>query len=281
MYTIVIPCRDGAATLDAQLSALLEQEASVDFEVLVVDNGSTDGTADLVRSVASNDDRVHLIDASARTGINHARNRGVEAARGDRILLCDADDIVHQGWLAAHHAAFEAGAECVGGGLDRTLPDGTVIMRQRELLFVGWDLASPFGANCGFTREVYERIGGFDETFRDGGDDTDFFWRAALTGATTVLVPDAVVTYALRADLRRVTRQHINYGRGVTHLYVRHRASGMPRSSPIRAVLSVTACLLIIVTSGRRSLRRRFAVERLAGRIGRLRESVRRRTCYL
>lgn len=280
-YSIVIPCRDGAATLGRQLRAILAQDGPADFEVLVSDNRSTDGTAALVRSMAAGDGRVRLVDASERAGINHARNRGVAAADGDRILLCDADDLVHQGWLAAHHAAFESGAACVGGGLDRTLPDGTVIMRQRELLVVGWDLASPFGANCGFTRAVYDRIGGFDETFRDGGDETDFFWRAALAGFDTVLVADAVVTYRLRTGLRAVLRQHVNYGRGVTHLYARYRQAGMPRSSTLRAVASIGACLLIIATSGRRTPRRRFAVERLGSRIGRLLESLRRRTWYL
>ncbi|MGK9148837.1 glycosyltransferase [Plantibacter flavus] len=281
MYSIVIPCRNGEQTLSAQLDALLAQACAAPFEIVVADNGSTDGTRALVERYHAEHPAVRRVDASGRAGINHARNCGVRAATGSRILLCDADDVVQPGWLAAHHAAFESGAACVGGSVDRVLPDGTLVSSQRELYFVGHDIPSPIGANCGFTREVFVRVDGFDEGFVGGGDETDFFWRAHRAGYPTVLVADALIVYALRPEIRQAARQFVAYGRGLVRLYRAHGEHGMPRSSTLRAVLALFACLGIIATSTPRSLRRRYAVERLAGRYGRLRESIRTRTLYL
>ena len=91
MISVVIPCRDGAGVLAQQLDALLAQETSAEFEIVVADNGSTDGTADLVRSYA--DPRVRVVDAGRAPGANVARNIGITASKGEYILLTDADDV--------------------------------------------------------------------------------------------------------------------------------------------------------------------------------------------
>jgi hypothetical protein len=189
VLSIVIPCRNGAQTLGAQLDALLAQESDEGFEVVVADNGSTDATAALVQDYRRRDARVRLVDAGAKPGINHARNTGVAASRGWAVLLCDADDVVRPGWLAAHARALAAGAECVGGAVDRRLPDGRLVAHEPGVYRALWDVPWPIGANCGFTRRVYELVGGFDESFAGGGDETDFFWRAARLGAETIAVP--------------------------------------------------------------------------------------------
>ena len=281
MLSIVIPCRNGAQTLGAQLDALLAQEGDEVFEVVVADNGSTDATAALVRDYRHCDARIRLVDAGGRPGINHARNTGVAASRGWAVLLCDADDVVRPGWLAAHARALTAGAECVGGAVDRRLPDGRLVAHDSGVYRALWDIPWPIGANCGFTRRVYELVGGFDESFAGGGDETDFFWRAARLGAETVAVPDAVVDYALRGELRSVAKQFFAYGRANVRLYASHRSAGMPRSRWWSLPAAVGSGVLLVLTSTPSSLRRRQAVERLASRAGRVAESIRSRTLYL
>ncbi|HXH36680.1 MAG TPA: glycosyltransferase [Plantibacter sp.] len=277
MISVVIPCRNGAPALGAQLDALMAQQTSSPFEIVVADNRSTDGTVALVGAYSARDHRVRLVDASQVAGINHGRNTGVRASRGDIVLLCDADDVVQPGWIDAHARAFAAGAVCVGGGVDRVLADGTVLERQRRLSTVHWDVPSPVGANCGFLRDVFDHIGGFDETFRGGGDETDFFWRAASAGFPTVAVPDAVVAYALREDLRGVARQFYAYGTGTVRLFRAHAAHGMPRSPWWTAPFVILVGALQLTVRGHR----RQGVERLSSRAGRLVESVRSRTFYL
>lgn len=110
--TVVIPARNAATTIADQLRAVVAQAAEQAAEVLVVDNGSTDGTGDVARGFPG----VHVL-VEPRAGLNRARNAGTRAAGGDAILLCDADDIVGPGWLAAlAEAALEA--DYFGGPLD-------------------------------------------------------------------------------------------------------------------------------------------------------------------
>lgn len=281
VYSIVIPCRNGADTLAHQLDALLAQRHASDIEVIVADNGSTDDTAELVRRYRDRDARVHLVEAGLHPGINHARNIGVRASRGSVVLLCDADDVVQPGWLDAHARAFEAGADCTGGPLARTLPDGTIVGRSEAVSTVHDFHPWPPGANCGFRRSVFDHIGGFDETLRGGGDETDFFWRAAEAGHLTTAAPGALVEYRLRDDLGSVARQFFGYGRGTVRLFLRHHARGMPRSIGWELPIVILVAVAGLVTSGPRSARRRRSVERLASRAGRLTESLRSRTWYL
>lgn len=222
MISVVIPCRDGAGVLAKQLDAVLAQETSTQFEIVVADNGSTDGTADLVRSYR--DPRVRLVDAGRAPGANVARNVGIAASKGDFILLTDADDVVHNGWIEAYHRAFMGGAQAVGGGLDRILGDGTLLARERRLYpaLARKDVFAN-GTNCGFTRELFSRVHGFDESFKGGADEVDFFWRAAEAGFMLEFVPDAVVSKVQRTDLKAAFRQYRNFGRGEARMLDKFR----------------------------------------------------------
>ena len=222
MISVVIPCRDGAGVLAKQLDAVLAQETSTQFEIVVADNGSTDGTADLVRSYR--DPRVRLVDAGRAPGANVARNVGIAASKGDFILLTDADDVVHNGWIEAYHRAFMGGAQAVGGGLDRILGDGTLLARERRLYpaLARKDVFAN-GTNCGFTRELFSRVHGFDESFKGGADEVDFFWRAAEAGFMLEFVPDAVVSKVQRTDLKAAFRQYWNFGRGEARMLDKFR----------------------------------------------------------
>ena len=222
MISVVIPCRNGAGVLAKQLDALSAQETSAEFEIVVADNGSTDGTADLVR--AHPDPRVCVVDAGRAPGANVARNVGITASKGDFILLTDADDVVHPGWIEAYHRAFMNGAQAVGGGLDRILADGTLLARERRL-YPALSRKNVFanGTNCGFTRELFSGVQGFDETFIGGADEVDFFWRVAESGFVLELVPDAVVSKVQRTELSAAFAQYRNFGRGEARLLDKFR----------------------------------------------------------
>jgi glycosyltransferase involved in cell wall biosynthesis len=96
--SVVIACLNEVHTLGEQLDALSRQQWH-DWEVIIADNGSTDGTQELARSFA---DRLNItvLDASDEPGSGYARNEGARAASGDALLFPDADDVVADDWLA-------------------------------------------------------------------------------------------------------------------------------------------------------------------------------------
>jgi len=227
--SVVVPVRNGGMLLHAQLAALLAQEVGVPLEVIVADNGSTDGTQRFVQRLADADSRIRLVDASLRPGAAVARNRGIAACRHPLVAVCDGDDIVSDGWAQATATALVA-APFVAGPLeyDRLNPFWASAVRNRSLehgfMYVagGPRWPYPFGCNTGMHKEVWERVGGYDEDLTGGGEDNDFSWlvRREL-GVEPAWAPDAVVHYRCRQDLPDIYRQARAYGAGAVRLSVK------------------------------------------------------------
>lgn len=139
LVSVVIPARNEAELIGRVVTSVLSQERPerVELEVLVVDDGSTDGTPALAERAGA---RV------LRRGAEHpgnpaaARNLGARASRGDPIVFLDADCIPAPGWLAALLAAHERGETIVGGSLD--LPPG-LSWTARCDYYCGWYLVHP------------------------------------------------------------------------------------------------------------------------------------------
>jgi glycosyltransferase involved in cell wall biosynthesis len=280
--SVVIPCRNGAATLARQLEALREQIADATFEVVVADNGSTDDSAALARSWDSDRLRVRVADASAVPGINHARNTGVTDSSGQLVLFCDADDRVHQGWVDGHWQAFRSGARLLGGSLVRVFADGRSALAlesglNSSLGYLSW----PSGANCGVAREVFDRCGLFDESLLGGGDETEFFWRAQNAGYELTFVPQAQVDYVQREEPTSLFAQQKAYGRSHVKLYAMFRRQGMPRAKPLSGLWGIGTGVLRRVFSRPGSERREISQRTLGLFAGRISESWRQRVWYV
>ncbi len=220
--SVVIPARDAAGTLGAQLDAVLAQQSGVPFEVIVVDDGSTDRTPQLVNEYSARDARVRpLRTATPGAGPSAARNIGVRAASGEVVLCCDADDIVGDGWVEAMagtlvHEAFVAGVLEVDQLNDPTIvaARGTSIPgRAAELGGVMF----AHGCNLGIRRSVFLDIGGLDETLR-AGEEIDLAIRLRSRGIRATEVPDAVVHYRYRDTPRAQWRQAFAGGVVKPHL---------------------------------------------------------------
>lgn len=227
---MVIAARDAAGVLGAQLDAILAQEL-VSFELIVADNGSSDGTAALIAEAAARDPRVRPVDASSRAGMTFARNLAAASATGRLLAFTDADDVVAPGWLAA----LLAGSERTGFAAarlehERLNPAWTVAWRggaQTERLVElahGPARQYAYGTTIAIARELHERIGGWDETLGPSCD-MDYCYRVQRdTGAELVLVPEAVVHYRHRASLRGTIAQAISYGTDAIRVQERHAA---------------------------------------------------------
>jgi glycosyltransferase involved in cell wall biosynthesis len=200
-----MPVRNGAATIGAQLDALLGQlDPGTSWELVVADNGSTDDTAAIVAAHPLGCRvPVRLVGAGELRGINVARNAAVASARGELVVFCDADDEVRQGWLAAYAAALLGGPPSTAAGpMDVSRINGrrqaTWGIPRAEPHRLGGGIRCGWGGNMALHREVWAAIGGFDESYRDGFDEVEFFARAHEAGVPFLWVPDATVDYRVK-----------------------------------------------------------------------------------
>jgi GT2 family glycosyltransferase len=283
VLSVIIPARNCVATLAEQLDALAAQTYGGDWELVVVDNGSTDGTADLVRRCMREHPWLRLVEARRQQGRCYACNAGAAAARGDVFVFCDADDVAAPTWLAAL-AAVARDHDVVAGAVEverlnqhaphRPKPFNST--RQPVLEFLPYAI----GANVAISRRAYEAVGGYDESLPIGGD-IDLSWRLQLAGFTLADAPDAVMHYRYRETMEGFWRQIVSYAEIHARFYARFAAHGMPRSSPWLALSRVRWLVrnlpdLFVADPGRRSQWVYFAAERW----GRLRGSLRYRTWY-
>jgi glycosyltransferase involved in cell wall biosynthesis len=193
---VIVPARDAEATIGRTLDALARQEFGLEFEVIVVDNGSLDATAavaERARIVS------RVIRRSRGQGAGAARNEGAAAARGALLAFLDADCEPSPGWLAA--GARAAGSADLVQGRVTPPPDAAIGPYDRTL----W-VTSAYGlfesANLFVSRELFERVGGFPPGLEDAadapfGEDVIFGWEARRSGVRTAFCDEALAYHAV------------------------------------------------------------------------------------
>ncbi len=230
--SVILPCMNAAADLGDQLSALACQQGAPSWELIAVDNGSTDATIEIIETFRSSLPRLRII-SEPRRGPQHARNAGAKHSVAATILFLDGDDVVGPNYVAAMAEALHH-ADIVGASLETgTLNDGWV----RQSRDVPSDLAGrrvfdylPFASSCalGVRREVFDAMGGFADL--PVAEDIDLSWRAIEQGYNYRFVPDAVLHYRFRRSLRALVQQSWRYGMAQPRLYKLHAEHGMPAS---------------------------------------------------
>jgi glycosyltransferase involved in cell wall biosynthesis len=208
--SVIVPAYNAAATLAEQLDALAAQQYDGDWELVIVDNGSTDGTADLARRYRDRFRAFTLVDGGSRRGHSAPRNAGAIAARGELLAYCDADDVVAPGWVQAMADAARH-YDLIGGWLDvGPLNDETTRSWHqpwpRDRLR-SWLLPCAVSANFAIWADVLRDLGGWSSEYEAGAEDTELSWRAQLAGFRLGFAPDAVVYYRYRSGLWETARQ--------------------------------------------------------------------------
>lgn len=198
--SVIVPVRNARAWLPPLLAAL-ERQRFRDFEVIVADDGSVDGGTD---AIATDDGRVRVVHGPP-VNVYHARNAGVVAARAPVLAFCDADCRPEPEWLEAGLAALD-GADLAAGRVRFDVPASRTVWTLLDIdgtkdheRQVREGVAET--ANLFVRREVYERLGGFDEG-QPGFGDFDFVQRAVRGGARLVYAPEAVCWHPARVDGR-------------------------------------------------------------------------------
>ena len=253
-FSVVIPVYNGADTLPECLQALRAQTLPADwYEIIVVDDGSTDGSAGVARGFG-----VRVI-SQPNAGPAAARNRGAAAAQGDILLFTDADCVPALDWAERMTAAFAEPDVAGAKGVYRTHQQELVARfvqveyedrydRMRPLETI--DFVDTYSA--GYRRDVFLASGGFDTSFPTASvEDQEFSFRLAKAGHRLIFVPDAQVFHTHDRALGEYARRKFWIGYWKVRVMRDHpdklmRDSHTPQVLKVQIGLAAMGALLVV-----------------------------------
>jgi glycosyltransferase involved in cell wall biosynthesis len=220
--SVVLPTRGRAAYLEVALDSLAAQDVAEPWELIVVDDGSGDGTRELLERRG-----VRSVRFDPARGLNPARNAGVDASTAPLVAFTDDDVSAPAGWLRAlvEGARRHPEADAFGGPIRARFEGRTPRGCGREdppltTLDLGAEDTTAelvWGANMAVRREAVERVGRFNETIHGGGDEQEWLERLHAAGGTVVYLAEAGLDHRRTADDARLSKL-------VRGAYVRGRA---------------------------------------------------------
>jgi O-antigen biosynthesis protein len=200
-----------------------------DLDVLLIDDGSADDTADIAERVCAGDPRMQVVRAPHQ-GLSGARNTGWQRATGDLVVYLDSDAYPTPEW--PYYLALGLDTPQVGGVGGPNLPppgeDRAAQMVARAPggpvhVLLSDDRAEHIpGANMAFWRQVLEEVGGFDVVYTAAGDDVDLCWKVLDRGWEIAFHPAALVWHHRRDSVRAYLKQQRGYGRSEALVARRH-----------------------------------------------------------
>ena len=250
-YTIVIPAFQAATTISECINALNAQTVPREqYEVIVVDDGSTDETAEAAREAGADQ-----VVTCQHKGPSVTRNTGVEAANSEIILFTDADCIPLPTWIEEITAPFQDRSIDGAKGTYRTQQHTLVArfvqleyenkydkMRGRECI----DFIDTYSA--AYRRRVFRETGGFDPAFPvAANEDVEFSYRVAQLGHRLVFAPKAVVYHRHADTILKYVRRKYHVGFWRVRMYSLHPSKAISDShtpQSLKLQIALMACLL-------------------------------------
>ena len=216
--SVVVPAHNAEKSIGECIQSLIDLDyPRDDYEIIIVDNASRDGTESVIKSYP-----VAYV-FQPRPGAAAARNMGVSTARGDYIAFTDSDCVVDRRWITELIKGFTGDRVASVGGMINVPPPRTDLehyncrynpisqenaIEKNVILF-----PHPITANVMFRRDIFDKVGFFDEEFpMAGGEDLDFGWRIHWAGYEIKYVPGAKVEHRHKSRVRQLFWQHFRYG---------------------------------------------------------------------
>jgi GT2 family glycosyltransferase len=222
--SVVVCSYNGGATLEQCVQSLLDLDYP-DYEIIVVDDGSTDQTPEIL---ARYDGQIRVI-RQPNQGLSAARNVGLREATGEIVAYTDSDCFADPDWLT--HLVYQlqrSGAAAVGGP-NLTPEDGWLAAcvaaspgQPTHVLESDQVAEHVPGCNMAFRREALLAINGFDPLYRKAGDDVDVCWRLQQSGRWITFAPGGFVWHHRRQGPRTYLRQQAGYGEAEALLQTQH-----------------------------------------------------------
>ncbi len=212
LISIVLANYNGKKYLKTCLTSVLKSSTK-DFEIIVIDNNSTDESVEIINEFAKKDSRIRLFRNKMNMGVPFSRNKAIKKAKGAILVFLDNDTRVDRNWLQGISQAFSkdetiGGMQCkifdfnktdmiqevgmklypytgFGIPLGRGEKDNGQFEKEEEIIALGAALA--------VRKEVAGKIGGFDLKLKHTTDDLDFSWRIWIAGYRVVLAPNSKV----------------------------------------------------------------------------------------
>ena len=234
--SVIVPAYNAASTIATCIESLLAQRTADTFEIVVVDDGSTDDTAEIARRYSE----VKILQPPNR-GAAAARNLGALEARGHVLCMIDADCVATPGWLAALEAAIRAGADGA---------KGTLLSKQKEVVarftqleyedrYDRMDPARPIDfidtGSAAYRRDLFLKVGGFDENLVED-EDQELSFRLAERGGNLRFVPEAKVYHRHPTTPLAYARRKFDIGRWKVMVLLRHPTKAVSDSHTPQAV---------------------------------------------
>ncbi len=225
--SVIVCSYNGAQTLEACLESLLEIDYS-NYEIVLVDDGSTDRTPEIVAKFADNPLLVPV--RQKNMGLSYARNVGAQTATGDIFAYTDGDCMADPDWLYYLVGTLLSGPYAGVGGPNISPPAANWVQAcvsaapggPSHVLLDDVVAEHIPGCNMAFHRWAFEMVGGFDPEYRKAGDDVDFCWRLQNSGQVIAFSPSAIVWHYRRFTLKAFRKQQEGYGEAESMLRFNH-----------------------------------------------------------
>lgn len=248
LASVIIPCRNVATTIGRQLASLASMTNAPEFEIVLVLNGCTDRSREVIEAFAALHPGISIRIEESRAGRCVARNHGAAVARGDVLAFVDGDDTVYPDWLEMIYARTAQLHGIVSGRLVHTRVNPPEVLRVYGISPDEGDPAlesdlplhnlSTFRDACegnfAVWRDDYLRVGGMDASFKGGLEGTDYCLRSIQAGIPVNTCHKAKVDYWLRGTGTGTFRQQRALARSKLLYFVRHYNRGSSTGASLK-----------------------------------------------
>lgn len=238
-YSFIMIAYNEQKVIKQSLQSILNQNGLQDFEVVVVNDCSSDLTAEIVEQFANDQKQVRIINNHRNQGRGYSRKIGVESAKGQFIAFVDADVVLPLNWLQTCSQQLKT-YDAVGG---IATPDGDVCFIQRIFQLnpkVHKHTTAVSGGNALYKRRVLEKVN-FDSTMRDG-EDVDSTWKLGKEGFKTTSIPTLVCKHIENKPYHITLKWMYEQGAGSNRLLVRFKRLRLPD------VTFILFCFILLIT---------------------------------
>lgn len=232
LFTVIVPTFNRRDEIIELLDSLNRQSINNDlFEIIIVDDGSTDDTESIINDIISGSQLNIRLLKQDHKGPGEARNLGMSNAQGEYFIFIDSDCIADENWLEAYRLELTKNKPAGFGGPDKVLPEFSPVQKAIDYSMTSFITTGgirghskkkiskyyPRSFNMGVRADIVKKIGGMNQLRH--GQDIEFSHRIISTGEPVIKVAGAVVYHKRRISIKKFFRQVFNWGVARINLY--------------------------------------------------------------